>query len=258
MLNHERQTVKLLLGKGLIDAEEAKKITTGIEERMKILMDSPPTLEVPGAMDILKEISWLADLHPETLSKIVSRFQNRVYAVKDTLIREQDRIGGLLILARGKVKIVIRDTVVDVLGAGSVIGEMSLLTGQPRTATVIAVTPVTVLWMSTPKMQSLMKEDSDLEDRLWLFASKRFAMNLLGKSEPYNQWHQKEFAQWLSAGEVVKPGREGTIEMKTKIGILVAGTARSGIGGSVLQAPATLDHASYTFDDEARVFLRDQ
>jgi len=254
MLNHEQHTVKLLLGKGMIDSGEAEKITAGIEEQMKVLMHSHPPMRIPGAADILKEISWLNGLAPDTLNKIVQRFQSRVYAVKDTLIREQSREGGLLVLARGKVKIVISDTEVEVLGAGSVLGEMALLTGQPRTATVVAVTPVTVLWMSTSKMKSVMKEDPELENRLWKFACMRFAMNMLRNSEPYNQWARKDFIQWLSTGEVIRSGMIGRIDPGESLGILVSGAARSEMDGSVLAAPGILGEGNYTFDDESVVF----
>ena len=39
---------------------------------------------------------------------------------------------------RGSVKVSIGDVVVDIVGSGAVIGEMAVLAGVPRTATVVA------------------------------------------------------------------------------------------------------------------------
>jgi hypothetical protein len=156
------------------------------------------------------------------------------------------------------VKVSVHKKVVDILGPGSVIGEMAVLTGLPRTATVSAESPVTVLWMSTNKMKSIMKDSKILEDRLWKFACTRFAMNLLGQKKPYNDWQQKEFRQWLAAGEIMYPDDQGRIDLAGKVGILVTGKATPDEGGNVLTAPAILEHSNYSFSSNSRVFIRDQ
>jgi CRP-like cAMP-binding protein len=57
----------------------------------------------------------------------------------------QDQEGGsLFVVAEGEVEVVLRrdggdDVTVDTMGKGAVVGEMSLLTRQPRSATVRAV-----------------------------------------------------------------------------------------------------------------------
>jgi hypothetical protein len=46
VLNHERRTIEKLLSKGRIDAGEAEKMVLRVEERMKKLVDSSPSLDV--------------------------------------------------------------------------------------------------------------------------------------------------------------------------------------------------------------------
>ena len=143
------------------------------------------------------------------------------------------------------------------LGRGSLVGEMSVLTGYPRSASIIAVTPVTVLWIESKTLKSIMKKSPVLENGLWEYASKRFAMNLLGRQEPYNQWEQNIFLQWLTAGVIKVPDEKGFIDLKDKIGILVTGAATMEDGSSII-APASLVGSDYTFSKDARVFLRDK
>ena len=250
--------VERLLAKGRIDSGESGKIISGIEERMKILMDSPPSLEMPKPVELLREISWLAGLEDQVFRKVVDQFQNRVYAVDATLVKENGPGDGLFVVVRGQVKISLKGQVIDILGPGSVIGEMAVLTGMARTATVTAESPVTVLWMSTSRMKSIMKTSKDLENRLWKFACMRFAMNLLSRKKPYNDWQQKEFRQWLSSGDIIYPDEKGNIDLKGRVGILVTGKASTPDEGIVFTAPAILETSDYNFSSNSRVFIREK
>ena len=258
ILNYEKRMVERLQSKGRIDSGEAHKIVSGIEERMKMLFDSPPRLDLPKPVELLHEISWLIGLDDKIFNRVVDSFQNRIYAVDATLVKENGPADGLFVVVRGQVKVSLGKKVVDVLGPGSVIGEMAVLTGLPRTATVSAESPVTVLWMSTGKMKSIMKESKTLEDRLWKFACTRFAMNLLSSKQPYNDWQQKEFRQWLAAGEIMYPDDHGRIDLNGKIGILVTGKANTPDNSKTLTAPSTLETPDYVFSSNARVFLREK
>jgi NhaP-type Na+/H+ or K+/H+ antiporter len=258
VLNYEKRMVERLLNRGRIDSGEAGKIISGIEERMKMLMDRPPSLELPKPIELLRDISWLAGLEEEIFNRVVNDFQNRVYAVDATLVKENGPGDGLFVVVRGQVKITVKDHVVDILGPGSIIGEMAVLTGLPRTATVSAESPVTVLWMSTSKMKAIMKNSKDLENRLWKFASMRFAMNLLSQKKPYDHWQQKEFRQWLSAGNIMYPDDKGEIDLKGKVGILVTGKATTLDGENTLTAPDILESSDYNFSSNSRVFIREK
>lgn len=258
VLNYEKRMVERLLSKGRIDSGESGKIISGIEERMKILMDTPPSLELPKPLELLREISWLTGLDEKIFKRVVDEFQNRVYAVDATLVKENGPGDGLFVVVRGQVKISLKKQVIDILGPGSIIGEMAVLTGMQRTATVTAESPVTVLWMSTTKMKNIMKESMDLENRLWKFACMRFAMNLLSHKKPYDDWQQKEFRQWLSAGDIIYPDDHGHIDLKGKVGILVTGKAVAPDQSVTLTAPAILATSEYDFSSNSRVFIRDQ
>jgi CRP-like cAMP-binding protein len=225
MLNYERRTVERLQKNGRLENDEAKKMISKIEERMKRLMDSPPSVDLPDAIELLNDVTWLQGLGPNALDKIVNLFQTKVYSVGDKIIRQGGHGDGFFFIARGTVKVTHEDKVLDVLSHGSFIGEVAGLTGMHRTAEVSAESPVTVLWMSSSHMKDAMKESSTLEKRLWRIGGFRLAENLLRDIEPYSYWRQSQLRDLLEKGKVVNPEKEKDIILKDKLVILLKGKA---------------------------------
>jgi len=254
VLNHERNTIKTLLNDGRIEHDEADKMLINVEERMKMLMDSPPSIQLPEPIELLKEVSWLKGLESETFNKVVDLVENRSYTPGKKLVEQGGPGDGLFIISRGTVKVTVGEYVIDILGPGSMIGEMAVLTEGKRTATVTAETPVTALWMKSSGMQEVMKDSKELEDRLWNTAGKRFAENLLGKNEPYSQWRQIQFRRWLSQGKVISLKQDEVLKLDDKAGVLISGEAFD--KNKTISAPAILDKAEFTLSSDARVFVR--
>jgi CRP/FNR family transcriptional regulator, cyclic AMP receptor protein len=77
------------------------------------------------------------------------------------LLEEGDRSGRLYVLASGKVEVLRGPTQVAVISdAGAVFGEMSVLLNRPHTATVRALTPVTVY--AFDDAQSFLKSNPEI------------------------------------------------------------------------------------------------
>lgn len=257
VLNHEKRTIEKLLSKGRLDSGEADKMTSGVEERMKILLDSPPSLELPKPSDLLLEISWLKNLNKKTYRKVEDAMQNRQFGISEVLVKENTTDDGLYIIVHGQVSISIEGEKVDTLGPGSVIGEMLVLSGLPRTATATAETPVTTLQITTAKMRQLIRESDLLLEELWQFACSRFAENILSKSEPYNEWHKRELRQWIENGEIVKPDLKGRISLEGRIGILLSGIATSEDGTKLSYPSMLVSGKMYNFSEDTRVFVKE-
>lgn len=85
------------------------------------------------------------------------------------VIMEQDLTDSLFVIASGDVSVSVRQRNIEkevaTLGPGDIIGEMSLMTGAPRAATVRARGPVTALEISKTAMKSLLKASPHLFDR---------------------------------------------------------------------------------------------
>ena len=84
-----------------------------------------------------------------------------------TLIRQGDVGSSMIVLMDGTVTVSVSpgDRVLATLGTGEIVGEMSLLTGAPRTATVTADSTVAALEIDRAAMQPLLVGNPDLFDR---------------------------------------------------------------------------------------------
>jgi len=225
------------------------------QENSSVEVQSGEAIEKP--VEMLRELPWLSLVDDEVFQKVIAGFECRQFQEGATLLKEKDPDNGMFVIVDGRVRIEIRGISMNELGSGSLIGEMSVLTGYPRSASIIAVTPVSVVWIESAKLKSIMKKSAVLENGLWEFASRRFAMNLLGRKEPYNQWEQNNFIQWLAAGVIKVPNENGWIDLNNKVGVLVTGTATLDDGSAII-SPASLAGSDYIFSKEARVFLRDK
>ena len=208
-------------------------------------------------VEMLQELPWLSLLDDKVFQKVMDGFEYRQFQEGATLLKEKDPENGMFVIVEGRVRIEVHGISMNELASGSLIGEMSVLTGYPRSASIVAVTPVSVVWIESATLKSIMKKSTVLENGLWEYASRRFAMNLLGRKEPYNQWEQNIFIQWLAAGEIKVPDENGWINLKNKTGVLVTGTATLQ-DGSGITSPASLTGSDYIFSKGARVFLRDK
>ncbi len=68
----------------------------------------------------------------------------RDFAEGQTIFREGDRGGEFFVVVRGEVEIRSGNRHLETLGQNSIFGEMALIDDSPRSATVVALTDVTV------------------------------------------------------------------------------------------------------------------
>jgi CRP-like cAMP-binding protein len=101
-----------------------------------------------------------SQLPPVILEKIEERLDERHFQPDEHLIREGHAGDGLYFLTDGRVTVLSTDQLsqdqeIARCGPGSILGEMSLLTDQPRTASVIATTEVSAKFLPLPIFQEL-------------------------------------------------------------------------------------------------------
>lgn len=63
----------------------------------------------------------------------------------DVLFREGDEADTMYAVVSGELSVLVKDVEVETVGEGGIVGEMGLVNGQPRTATVVAKTSSTVV-----------------------------------------------------------------------------------------------------------------
>ncbi|MBL9023644.1 MAG: cytochrome P450 [Myxococcales bacterium] len=121
----------------------------------------------------------------EHLFEVVDRAELRRLRPGEVLFRQGDPSDLLYLVQEGTVRVERRDDddrearPLASLGAGSVVGEIGILHGVPRTATVIAETAVTVLAVTRERFQTLAVETDVTAEELASLALRRHASSLL-------------------------------------------------------------------------------
>jgi hypothetical protein len=109
------------------------------------------------------------------VSALELELEPQEFAAGSVLLRQGEQARGLLLLLSGGVDIVDTRTGQRIAcdGAGSVLGEMSLLTGQPCSAEVVATRDVEALQLSVDSYERLRRDHPELEIALSQLVSDR-------------------------------------------------------------------------------------
>lgn len=104
----------------------------------------------------------LSALPAAELERLAPAFKRRAYRRGETLYHQGDPGHVLHVVLEGRVKVVLpsesgEEAVLTVLGPGQVHGEMSLLDGSPRSATVVAIEPVVSATLSREDFLDLLR-----------------------------------------------------------------------------------------------------
>lgn len=120
-----------------------------------------------GLLEELRKTPLFAELGPKNLTKLLPALEEQRYPRGATIIRQGDPGDSFYILRQGSVRVArerhgIYPAVLATLGPGEGFGEMALLTGQPRSATITASTYVVVWRLSQEAFQELLRENLSL------------------------------------------------------------------------------------------------
>jgi hypothetical protein len=78
------------------------------------------------------------------------------------LTRQGERVSHLIFLKSGRADVLVDDTPVGVCNAGSLIGEISIRSGQPASATVVATELIRYLMLERKELYKTMKADPEI------------------------------------------------------------------------------------------------
>jgi small-conductance mechanosensitive channel/CRP-like cAMP-binding protein len=134
---------------------------------------------------ILRKLPLFADLSDDDVHRLALLSHNRLYALNEVIIRQGDAGNEMFVVVRGRLAVSVQDAEagkVDVadIGPGGVFGEMALLTGAPRAATVQAVEECELLAIGLDAFRQLLAASPDLAERIHTMAGDR-AKNIAGQ-----------------------------------------------------------------------------
>lgn len=121
---------------------------TPFPEPPTAVIPEPPT---PQQAEREREASkFFAEFPARALEELLDSTSVRSFATEETIVREGDPGLSLFLIEEGSVEVVTKDPaghplVLGRMGAGEFFGEVSVLTGRPRTATIVATSPVTAI-----------------------------------------------------------------------------------------------------------------
>jgi CRP/FNR family cyclic AMP-dependent transcriptional regulator len=164
----------------------------------------------PSALSEILARNWIFEgLSNDELESISALARRRVCDAKATIVTKGEPANEFFLLLRGQAKVTASasdgtDTVINVMGPGEVFGEIAILDGRPRSATVTALNDCELAVVDKRAFQDLLARcpgislkllgvlatrmrdlTTRLEDRAFLDISARLAKQLLWLAERY-------------------------------------------------------------------------
>lgn len=104
------------------------------------------------------------------LDRLVQGARVRRYEAGDELFREGDQADGLYLIRRGSVTVSRRlggkDVVLSYVAAGNYVGEMALISGKPRYATVRAAVATEAIFLAAARVTEIMERNPSIRSRM--------------------------------------------------------------------------------------------
>ncbi|MBC7544403.1 MAG: Crp/Fnr family transcriptional regulator [Candidatus Sericytochromatia bacterium] len=115
----------------------------------------------------LQEVALFEGLSAAEYDELASVCRERTFAKGHTILYGDDPGTTLFVIAKGSVKIVVvaddgREHILGILGDKDFFGEMSLLDGEPRSASAVARDASTVLSISREDFQGVLRRNTDI------------------------------------------------------------------------------------------------
>ncbi|MBV9017440.1 MAG: ATP-binding cassette domain-containing protein [Alphaproteobacteria bacterium] len=116
--------------------------------------------------EFLKGVEAFKNLTPHELTDVAERMTRRQFMPGEVIIREGEVGEELFLISEGEVEIDRSGHEVARLGAGDFFGELSLMSGDPRNATVVATKPVDTYVLGKDDFQSAIEASAGFREQL--------------------------------------------------------------------------------------------
>ena len=129
---------------------------------------SAVVVEPDQLVQFLKNVKLFAELSPESLAKLGTCLKTAEFPPAEVVVREGAPGVSMYIIKSGLVEVRKKDPstgidfLVAQLGPGAAVGEMSLLTGKPRSATVSTVQPTVVFTLTRADFRNLLTQHPEI------------------------------------------------------------------------------------------------
>jgi CRP-like cAMP-binding protein len=123
---------------------------------------------VAAAADHLASVNLFKTLSAEARHALANAANHHLFAAGESIVRQDADGDSMFVLMKGHARVVIEPSgqEVAVIPAGGFFGEMSMLTGEPRAATVRAIDDVRVLEVPTDRFREIALERPGLVEHI--------------------------------------------------------------------------------------------
>jgi small-conductance mechanosensitive channel len=140
----------------------------------------PASAAVARRVACLERIGLLEPLGPDQIRRLAESHGDRVYATGEQVVRQGAAGDSMFVIMSGRVEVTVRGdggaaTQLAVLGLGDYFGELSLMTGAPRSATVTTLAETRLLELGKAAFREVLGVRPDLVEALGAALRRRLA-----------------------------------------------------------------------------------
>jgi len=199
------------------------KLQASVDGALARVQHLPLARQLIGAGEARKRLASaaiFAGLAPAQREELARSAERLLLPAAQQLFRAGEPGEDLFLIARGAVYVLLDDdgeeTVIDELDTGAIFGEIAMLSGGARTASIRTATPTTLVRIRRSALMAMMARDATLRDAVWhAFAARVFDDNLrasglhpeLGRAAR-QAWIRRGVHEDLRPGQVVTAGDE--------------------------------------------------
>ena len=160
-LDAEASAVEQLAHAGAIPESVAREARHEVERALRRLGRKPLSTVAPDPAELLTKVPFFQDLAPDDFERVTQSLIPRTVLPHENIIVQGKRGTSLFLIARGVVAVLVRVIGSDEprriasLHAGDFFGEMALLSDEPRSATVKAITACQLYELSKQDVDAL-------------------------------------------------------------------------------------------------------
>ncbi len=181
-LNIERSAYHAAISHGELDEGAAEEALGDVRRRMKQLHFQRPEVKIAETADLCRQTPLFSELPEEVVDELARMTVEQVLTRGEYLFRAGDHGDAMYVIARGIVHVLddadeLSAEPVAVLGGGDLLGEMALVTGEPRTATARAASTVTLGRISKADFDQLMNARPRVRKRVLSAVEARSSAN---------------------------------------------------------------------------------
>ena len=113
-------------------------------------------------VELLRQVPLFASIDPKELGHIAASMKQRVFAEGNTITTEGEHGVGFFVIEDGEAAVTVRGEQRTILRRGDYFGEIALIAGSDRTATVTALTELRCLGMTFWEFRPIVESNGRL------------------------------------------------------------------------------------------------